>query len=212
VLTHDLFAEPIRHLAEEWRNSAERPQVKSEVLDHWDRLIEDYLERPDLPLLLRVSRGSRGEIVWHKSGRALVCTDNASANWSLSCALAGGMPTATAIHEELKAGRLPVGFALTRAERAVAHYKGTQRTKMDPPNLNTIGWKVGHVVDIGLNQPIPVETIEIERLCNHFRLFLHPRNMFVIPKVHAGLAESKSFSDAFRADPWFERLPSAELF
>src|SRR5262249_20583255 len=133
-------------------------------------------------------------------------TDNAPANWSLSCALHGRTPTTTEIRDGLEAGRIPVAFALSAAERGVARYKGTQRLKMEPPNLNTLGWKVCHVVDIGMNERAPVADLPFERLAKHFRLFMHPRNMFVVPKEHAGIAESSVFQAVFGADPWFERF------
>jgi hypothetical protein len=48
---------------------------------------------------------------------------------------------------------------------------------MDPPNLNTLGWQVCHVVDIGLNERGPFANASFERLSKHFRLFMHPRNV-----------------------------------
>jgi len=188
----------MRKLAESWRESAERPRATEETLTHWDRLVEAWLETPSLPLLLRVSKGNRGELLHHKTGRSLVCADNAPANWALSCAIHGRTPALAEVSEGLAAARIPIAFALKRAERAVAHFTGTQRRRMDPPNLNTLGWEVCHILDVGLNTPAPVLELPLEELHNHHRLFLHPRNMFVVPKGHGGVGDSSVFQGVFR--------------
>jgi hypothetical protein len=169
-------------------------------------LIDEWLNRTDLPLLLRLKKGNRGEPTQHETGRMLVCTDNAPANWALSCAILGRTPTVAELQEGLENGRVPIALALSASERAVARFKGIQRPKMDPPNLNTLGWKVCHIVDIGLNQRCLISTISLQRLVNHFRLFLNPRNMFVAPKEVGGLAESSVFQAIFREGDWFDKL------
>lgn len=198
------FDEAIRRMAEAWRNSSERPHATAEVLSQWDELLDAWIQNADLPLLLRVSKGSRGEVLHHVSGRQLVCTDNAPANWALSSALHGRTPVEDDIGRGLGTGQIPIAFALKAAERAAARYKGTQRTKMDPPNLNSLGWTICHVIDVGLKERTAVTALPLERLVRHFRLFMHPRNMFVMPKRYAGIGETPIFHAVFHADPCFD--------
>jgi len=75
---------------------------------------------------------------------------------------------------------------------------------MDPPNLNTYEWTVCHMVGIGLNERAAVTALPFERLVRHFRLFMHPRNMLVMPREHAGMGEVPVFQAVFRTDPWFD--------
>lgn len=198
--------QPIRKIAEDWLISNERPRVDEGVLQAWDRLIEEWAEAQDLPLLLRATGRSRGQPFAHLTGRELVCADNSLANWALSSALKGSVPSLREVHDGLASGRIPIAFALKLRERATARYPGSQRAKMDPPNLNTLGWKVCHVLDIGIKSRGSVADLPVERLLAHFRLFLNPRNMFVVPKQHGGVGEMPDFQAVFRNDPWFGKF------
>lgn len=194
-------SQPIRKIAEDWLISNERPRVDEDVLEAWDRLIVEWIGAADLPLLIR-AKGSRGQPFAHVTGRALVCADNSPANWALSSALKRRVPSISEIHESLATGRLPIALALKREERTSASYRGTL-SAMDPPNLNTLGWRVCHVLDIGIRSRGAIEDLPFERLATHFRLFLHPRNLFVVPKQLGCLGELPELKKVFRNHPWF---------
>lgn len=197
---------PLREIAEQWLISNERPRVAEDVLEAWDRLIEDWIEDADLPLLIRAS-GSRGKPFAHVTGRELVCADNSPANWALSNALKGRAPALGEVREWLASGRLPLACALTRDERASARYPGALRAYMDPPNLNVAGWTICHAHDIGIGRRGgSLEDLSVQRLLRHFRLFLHPRNLFVVPKQHGCLGETPEFQAVFGSAPWFRQF------
>lgn len=88
-------------------------------------------------------------------------------------------------------------MVLTGKESETAKYKGKMRVKMDPPNLNTHGWKVCHIVRVGLNDKTPVTSIAIETLTKHLCAFLNPCNIFLVPKVYGSLGELPEFIEAF---------------
>ena len=77
-----------------------------------------------------------------------------------------------------------------------AVYTGQQRTKMEPPNLNTLGWKICHVNPVGIGYG-EITQLEITLLKDHMRRFLSVSNMFLIPKTHAGLGELPEFTEVF---------------
>jgi len=185
----------LRQLALVWKDSNHRPAVESLALQHWTDLIEGWIADETLPLLVRKT-GMRGSVIAHKTGRDLVPVDNAPANWVLSSALAGKRPTLAEVIDDLEASRLPIAMMLKKAEREAARYLGTQRAKMDPPNLNTLGYKVCHIEPVGLGK-LQLQTEPITTLAEHMRLFLSPKNMFVVPKTHAGLGELPEFLAAF---------------
>ncbi len=175
-------------LAEAWRDSDIRPTVKNDVLKAWDRLLEEWLASDDLPLLVRKIEASagRGYVVTHQTGRKLVPTDNTPANWSLTLALEGKCPSLGEIRDLLKQDKIPVAMVLKREERKRARFTCTRATFCD---LNKEGWKVCHKRPVGIKQRSSIAKIHFDVLANHFRLFLAPSNMFLVPKVMAGLGE-----------------------
>ena len=68
---------------------------------------------------------------------------------------------------------------LRTEERAVATFKGVQRAKMNPENLNSLGYKVSHRQPIGLNSRTALVGMPIAVLEVHFVLFLSPSNMYL---------------------------------
>ena len=80
-----------------------------EVLELWKQLIDKWVKDPSMPLLIRKPRSDRGKSLTHPSGRILVPTDNAPANWCLSAALAGWTPTLDDVRIALQNGTLPIG-------------------------------------------------------------------------------------------------------
>lgn len=190
--------ECLQRLATEWVADSSRPRVRADVLEHWRDLIRQWVTQPGAPLLVR-TRGSRGAVITHTSGRLLVPTDNSPANWALASALLGRRPGIEHVRADLEEGRLPIAMVLKAAERASATYRGVLREHADPPNLNTLGWKVAHIAKVGL-EDAAVESVPIASLLEHFERFMNPANMFLVPKLYAGLGEVPEFLEAFRRD------------
>ena len=190
------IAAKLRALATEWRDSPSRPHVSPELEHHWESLLAEWIDNPQHPLLVRRS-GSRGSLLRHKTGRSIVSVDNAPANWMLSSALSGRRLSVANVMRELEEGSFPVALALKAEERKRATFQGTQRVKMDPPNLNTLGWKVCHIEPVAIGRQGAVEGMPIESLKSHMQRFLSVRNMFLVPKTHSGLGELPEFLEVF---------------
>jgi hypothetical protein len=125
----------------------------------------------------------------------VVPADNGPAHWSLTLAFRGKMPTVGDVREILKRDEIPVAMAFTATEKVGAHYRCT-RSMIDGPNAR--GWKVAHIDDIGLGYAGALEQIAPARLSEHFKKFLAPSNMFLVPKAYAGIAETPEFVQVFR--------------
>lgn len=94
----------LRDLAARWREAPERPRVAPAVLAHWDRLIGDWVDDPQLPLLVRKA-SLKGAVREHAaSGRPILHVDNSPANWALSSALLGRRPALAEIVSALRSG------------------------------------------------------------------------------------------------------------
>jgi hypothetical protein len=68
---------------------------------------------------------------------------------------------------------------LKSQERSLARFIGVQRANMNPPNLNSLGYRVSHQQAIGLNSRTALTAMPISTLEAHFVLFLSPSNMFL---------------------------------
>jgi hypothetical protein len=78
-----------------------------------------------------------------------------------------------------------------------ATYKGHQSIKMDPPNLNTLNFKICHVEPVGIGYGA-IEGINLKVLKEHMYRFLSVKNMFLLPKQYGALGELDAFVEVFR--------------
>jgi hypothetical protein len=92
--------------------------------------------------------------------------------------------------------QIPVAMILKPAEQKVARYKCTLRKVSSPQSA---GWKTAHIEGIGLSDRTAASDINEATLREHFRKFMSPSNMFVIPLKHGGLAELPEFYQSFGA-------------
>ena len=151
----------LRDLAARWREAPERPRVAPAVLAHCDRLIGDWADDPQLPLLVRKA-SLKGVVREHAaSGRPVLHVDNRPANWALSSALLGRRPALAAIAPVLRSGAIPVAMIKLEVADERSLYRGLLRPTMDPPNLNTLGWKVCHVASVGASDRLPAATLPL---------------------------------------------------
>ena len=145
-------------------------------------------------MLVRKARDNRGHALLHSSGRVLVPTDNSPAHWSLALAYAAACPSLDDVREMLRADCVPVAMVITTAEKLNARYRCTRQST---PGPNQQGWKVAHIESIGLGYTGRLEDAPLGVLRAHFKAFLAPGNMFLIPKAYAGLGETPEFIAAF---------------
>jgi hypothetical protein len=178
-----------------WANHSERPRLDAVVARYWDDLIRAWSVDPSLPLLIRKKEKdiARGEIVIHESGRKLVLTDNSPASWSYMLAFASEKPRLEDIQSYLDRDEIPVAMVVDGEMVARSRYK-CRRVKV--PNPNVLCWKVCHRRRVALSGRGTVIHREITCLQSHFRDFLAPSNMFLVPLKLAGLGELPHFIKA----------------
>ena len=90
---------------------------------------------------------------------------------------------------------IPIAMAFSRIEKVEARYRCT-RAMIHGPNAK--GWKVAHIDDVGLGYSGPIDRVSIDSLGAHFKRFLAPANMFLVPKEYAGVAETPEFIEIFQ--------------
>ena len=179
----------IHQISETWANSPERPKLDRKVVLEWYELISSWIEDKTLPLFVRNIRAGRGRKIKHSSGRILVPADNTPAHWSYMTAFSGHCPTIEDIHELIESDSIPIAMILKKSERENAEFKG-QRASIQNPNQ--LGWKVCHIEPVKMKARGDLADRDIDILENHFRNFLSPSNMFLVPKALAGFGEFDS--------------------
>lgn len=85
-------------------------------------------------------------------------------------------------------------MVLRRSERQNSRYHCT-RPRI---SLGKLGWKIAHMDKVGFGR-IDLESVPVDRLQDHFRTFMHPRNMFIVPARWGGLGEIPEMAAAIRA-------------
>jgi hypothetical protein len=162
------------------------------VLDHWDSLIARWSDDPSLPLLVRKPANNRGAVLVNGVGRKIIPTDNSPAQWAFALAVLGDTPSLARVHEQLAADAIPMAMILKSTERAGAQYRCTLNRCANP---NAAGWKVAHIVNVGLVSSGVVEQMPEARLREHFVRLMSPGNMFVVPGQYAGVGEVPEFCE-----------------
>jgi hypothetical protein len=125
-------------------------------------------------------------VAMHQTGRKIVRADNSPAQWAFSRALGDRRYTLEAIRLFLERDDIPYAHATRKAEMAQMNFK---RTLSASDNVNKHGWKLCHIDDIGLRSRTNPDQLPIERLIDHFSLFLKPSNHFLVPHAWSGLGE-----------------------
>ena len=185
-------------LAKLWFQSSLRPRVEQHVLSHLDKLIDDWAES-DLPLLIRKSNNDRGHIYPHsEGGRQIIPTDNSPAHWSLRQAILGKTPSIDDIRNYIKQDAIPVAMILKKAEQK-ENIRRLTCTNNKLPRLAKLGWKVCHIEGVRLRAQGEITEAPLDELKNHFKRFLKPSNMFLIPKQIGGLGELPTLTASFKS-------------
>jgi hypothetical protein len=190
------ISDGIAAAASAWYDDPERPRLPDVMLARWSALLEEWCSADDIPLLIRKARDNRGHALRHSSGRILVPADNSPAHWSITLAYSDTCPSLDEVRAMLSSDKIPVAMAIKAAEKSQAKYKCTRQAVRGP---NALGWKVAHIDDVGLGYSDSLESIPPDVLCAHFKRFLSPANMFLVPKAYAGVAETPEFIEVFRS-------------
>lgn len=187
----DLVGEEIRMKIKEigtlWRNSPNNPQIDVEVLKKWDKLIEEWIADKDMPLVIRKETNKRGQSFVHPCGREIIVSDNTVAIWVFGNVLKGKVFALDDIKELLRNHELPMVFMATKEIKEKAKY-----TK--PLGCHSLSnWKLCHIQSVGFNTNKSIEDLEISEIEDHFRKYVNPNNMFVLPKEIGYLGEIDVF-------------------
>jgi hypothetical protein len=187
-------------LAALWAKHPARPRLGPNVAAHWERLILSRSTDESLPLLIRKSEKgvARGEVIIHDSGRELVSTDNSPASWSFLHAFSGDLPSLPHIRHALEADSIPVAMVADREMTIRSRYKCCQ---VATPSPNSLGWKVCHKQPVGLQGRSSIRHRPLPDLQEHFRQFLSPSNIFLVPLCLGGLGELRHLIEAINREP-----------
>lgn len=189
----DIVGDDIRQKIKEigilWRNSPHNPLIDSEVVKKWENLIEEWVADETMPLIIRKETSKRGQAFNHPCGREIIVSDNTVAIWVFSNVLKGKVFTLSDIKILLQDNELPMVFMATKEIKAKAKY-----TK--PLGSYALSnWKVCHIQPVGFNTNASIEDLEISDIENHFRKYVNPNNMFLLPKEIGYLGEIDVFID-----------------
>lgn len=193
----EAFDPALTELGYQWARSRSRPRATREVSRGWDELIERWIAS-DIPLIIRkASKGRGAEHVHQGSLRSYTYADNTPANWVMELAIwEGTVPTLTDIRAMFEGGRMPLAMAFKKSEKeAVKYTTGGLRKALRP---NAQGWKVCHIDPVSPTSDRKIEELDLEFLHKHFRRFLRPANMFLIPKRLGGVGEVDVFVDQIK--------------
>ena len=87
----------------------------------------------------------------------------------------------------MRRNELPVVFMATKEIKEKAKYS---KSLGKNPLSN---WKLCHIESVGFNTNTPIVDIEIADIKEHFRKYVSPKNMFVLPKEIGDLGEIAAF-------------------
>lgn len=187
----DIVGDDIRQKIKEigvlWRNSPHNPSIDNEVLRKWDNLIEEWVEDKTMPLIIRKETSKRGQAFTHPCGREIIISDNTVAIWVFSNVLKGNIFTLNDIKELLHNNELPMVFIATNEIKE----KGKYTKPLGRHSL--LNWKLCHIQPVGFNTNTSIEDLDIYEIKEHFRKYVNPNNMFVLPKEIGYLGEIDVF-------------------
>ena len=140
-----------------------------------------------MPLIIRKETSKRGQAFNHPCGREIIVSDNTVAIWVFSNVLKGKVFTLNGIKELLQNNELPMVFMATKEIKAKAKYTKSLGS------YALSSWKVCHIQPVGFNTNASIEDLEISDIKGHFRKYVNPNNMFLLPKEIGYLGEIDVF-------------------
>lgn len=183
----DDIRQKIKEIGRSWRKSPHNPLIDSEVVKKWENLIEEWVADETMPLIIRKETSKRGQAFNHPCGREIIVSDNTVAIWVFSNVLKGKVFTLSDIKELLQDNELPMVFMATKEIKAKAKYTKSLGS------YALSNWKVCHIQPVGFNTNASIEDLEISDIKDHFRKYVNPNNMFLLPKEIGSLGEIDVF-------------------
>lgn len=192
----------LQQLALDFKGILKDLQIKPDILHHWNKLIVDWANNPEMPLYVRKSgvKYFKGSVLTHSTGRKIIPTDNGPAHWAFSMAFNGLTPLISEIlNQHILKDRINVTMVKVSKDVPGVVYRCSDHF-IDQPNRK--GWKIAHIKPVGLKTNKKMEEINIDDLKDHFIRFMNPANMFLIPIRYSGLAEVEACLKAWKSqDP-----------
>ena len=193
----DLIGNEIREKIKEigviWRNSEHNPKIDNEVLNHWQRVIIEWSEDVEMPLIIRKDANKlKGMSVNHPSGREIVVSDNTFAIWVYNRVMNNITYNLGQLKDMLFDNEIPMVFMQTKGMIGNAKYTKPLGTFSLPE------WKLCHIEPVGFNSNKAIEELSINDIKEHFKKYASPTNMFVLPKEIGDLGEIQIFIDEQR--------------
>lgn len=186
----------LNQVARLWHDSPHRPKIADDVLLAWDNLVVEWVNDISMPLIVRSSKGAPGSEITHHTRRVLIPSDNSPAQWAFTLAERGEKPSLVQVRQALQSDSIPFAMAIKAVNKPVTKHFCNLDKLGDNPNKR--GWKVGHIVPVGMNLRGDLCDHPIRNLQIHFLNLMSPRNMYVVPKSWAGLSEIEPINDIFR--------------
>lgn len=177
----------IKELGQKWKFSKNAINISIDILDSWEKLITEWIEDENMPLIVRKGVTQRGREINHPSGRKVIFSDNTFAIWVYCNVMEQKIFNISEIRRKLNNNEIPMSFALTKKEKDVARYTKTL-------GANALSdWKLCHIEPVGLNNRKDICDLGINEIKSHFEKYANPKNMFALPKEIGGLGEIQEF-------------------
>jgi hypothetical protein len=195
-LSPELLA-AINQVATLWHSAVDRPRIAASVLNGWDEALIQWVKDDSMPLIIRTTKAPPGSEVVHDSTRILIPSDNSPTQWAFTLAERGETPSLSQVRQYLQADNVPFAMAIKAANKPITRYFCNLDKIWDNPNKR--GWKVGHIVPVGMKIRGDLAQFPIQSLRRHFLDLMSPRNMYAVPKAWAGLSEIEPINTFFRS-------------
>ena len=190
-LNMDLIGDEIREKIKEigllWHKSKHNPHIDEEIMNHWEGIIETWINDESMPLIVRKDTSKKGQAFRHPSGREIIISDNTFAIWIFGRVLSRDIYSLPKLRDMLSQNKIPMVFMQTEQVREKGEYTKPLGSFSLPE------WKLCHIEPIGFNTNKSLEEIDINDIKEHFRKYASPRNMFVLPKEIGDLGEIPIF-------------------
>lgn len=185
----------IRSLQTQLRSWKDGITLDPALVAEWDKFIDEWANDRELPLIVRKNTHPNlcGEVKHVRTGRTIAPSDNSPAHWVV-IKVTDGITPEEAKRDPAWHRQIPMTMAMSRKDRD--HDETVYKVALSSlDHANKHGWYLAHRERVGHGQRGRPEDIDIDVLKDHFRKFLKPSNMFLMPKKVAGLAEIDGFFD-----------------
>ena len=184
--------EKIREIGVLWRNSEFNPQIDNEVLTNWEKVIIEWSEDEEMPLIIRKDANKlKGMSIAHPSGREIIVSDNTFAIWVYNRVMSKVTYNLGQLKEMLFNNEIPMVFMQAGLINNARFTKSLGAFSLPE-------WKLCHIEPVGFNSNKTIEELSIIDIKEHFKKYASPSNMFVLPKEIGYLGEIKIFIDEQR--------------